>query len=226
MADVAKITLPNGTTKDIKDTTARKQANWNTNNGVKNLLDVTYNTYTNNECSYVKNADGSITLNGKVNGFFLYFSEGSFYNPDGYHTFSFGTKLPEGTVLAYDILNFVDEETGEEWWDTQRNDISSGETTIYEAKFSFLSIEFPYAAVFNNITLYPTYSQSQEAIPYFKIQDTKVTELVSEGANLIPYPINPKTINGITFTPQALSMERLLQMQSTIILNKVEDILI
>lgn len=62
MADVTKITLPNGTTKDIKDATARAQANWNTNNSVKNLLDVTYNTYTNNECSYVKNADGSITL--------------------------------------------------------------------------------------------------------------------------------------------------------------------
>ena len=62
MADISKIKLPDNSVKDIKDSTAREQANWNTNNGVKNLLDVTYDTYTNNECSYVKNADGSITL--------------------------------------------------------------------------------------------------------------------------------------------------------------------
>lgn len=46
MADVTKITLPDGTTKDIKDATARTQANWNTNNGVKNLAP--YNNGTEN----------------------------------------------------------------------------------------------------------------------------------------------------------------------------------
>ena len=44
MADVTKITLPNGTTKDIKDATARAQANWNTNNGVKNLSPISGGT--------------------------------------------------------------------------------------------------------------------------------------------------------------------------------------
>lgn len=62
LGDISKINLPNGNVVSIKDATARAQANWNTNNGVKNLLDVTYDTYTNNECSYAKNADGSITL--------------------------------------------------------------------------------------------------------------------------------------------------------------------
>jgi hypothetical protein len=43
--------------------------------------------------------------------------------------------------------------------------------------------------------------------PYFEgLRDTKVTELVSEGAQLIPFPFlyqEPQTINGVTWTPNA-----------------------
>lgn len=44
LGDISKINLPNGNVVNIKDTTARAQANWNTNNGVKNLSPISGGT--------------------------------------------------------------------------------------------------------------------------------------------------------------------------------------
>lgn len=66
MADISKITPPGSqTTYNLKDATAREQANWNANNGVKNLLRVD-KLYTSNSngVTYTLNSDGSITANG------------------------------------------------------------------------------------------------------------------------------------------------------------------
>lgn len=68
-------------------------------------------------------------------------------------------------------------------------------------------------AVFNNETIYPMLAHTQMSYePYFEgLRDTKVTALVSEGVNLIPFPYKtyyqnntqigvPIEMNGITFT--------------------------
>jgi hypothetical protein len=57
----------------------------------------------------------------------------------------------------------------------------------------------------NNLVYRPMLNYGTTALPYSPyfegLRDTKVTELVSEGANLIPYPYNTYAIeNGITFT--------------------------
>lgn len=87
MADVTKITLPNGTTKDIKDATARKQANWNTNNGVKNFADMSKSNYTtatlhNVTVTYLGNNEFLIdgTADSDTNNFYnIYFPGSSTY---------------------------------------------------------------------------------------------------------------------------------------------------
>lgn len=64
LGDISKIKLPNGNVVNIKDATARAQANWNTNNGVKNFATENNFSYT----GYYKDVpvDGSLTGNVTV----------------------------------------------------------------------------------------------------------------------------------------------------------------
>lgn len=66
MADISKITPPGSqTTYNLKDATAREQANWNTNNGVKNLLKNNAVSTVNNTVTFTVNNDKSIRVQGK-----------------------------------------------------------------------------------------------------------------------------------------------------------------
>ena len=152
------------------------------------------------------NADKSITFNGETSWMQFNLSGEYYSNSIGY-TISFGTELPAGTTLGYETIGWVDEETGEEMWDTYTEDISSGEVTISAGTdFSYCYLNFfadTDSFVFNNLTIYPTLVEGTTALPFFDgLQDTSVSELKSEGANLIPYPFynTTKTSYGITFT--------------------------
>lgn len=153
--------------------------------------------------TWTPNADGSITANGTQTssgsiGLFVNNTNPIFFN--GTYSASLGATLPSGCNLylsATDGLGNVNIISAS----------SSGKATITNRYITNIRFWISSGAVFNNVTFYPMLNEGDTALPYepyFEgLRDTAVTELKSEGANLIKPP-NEKTFteNGVIFTVQ------------------------
>jgi hypothetical protein len=147
------------------------------------------------------NTDKSITLKGTPkHDVRLTLYSGTI--PTELRVLSFGTIIPSGVKLWYSTWNDVLEE-----WETVAYIEISGVTSANIGGLTDPTIALE-ANIEYDFTIYPMLADKEMPYePYFKgLRDTKVTALRSEGANLIPFPYyypEPKTINGVTWTPNA-----------------------
>ena len=162
------------------------------------------NPYTRNGITYTVNADGSIKVKGQTGSSTSLFemwrdgkSEPLNLRRNVYVTASGGTsevavilrkKATDGTES--NINGTANPKTGY---------LAESDTIMYISLYVSANKTV-------DTTIYPMINYGSTALPYetyFEgLRDTKVSELVSEGANLIPFPYESgsQTRNGITFT--------------------------
>lgn len=143
------------------------------------------------------NGDGSITLNGVNDGsaqttYYLFHAEKQpLYLPAG----TYSRNIPNsGATISMSVTD------GKTYF---------GNTfTLEQGKnvSVFLKIAKNDPTVFDNFVVYPMLNRGDTALPYeipFEgLRDTAVSELMSEGANLIPFPYldTDKTVEGVAYT--------------------------
>ena len=163
-----------------------------------NKIPYPFNTYAiENGVTFTANSDGSVTINGKSNGtnnnvFYLHKTQTPITIKAG--TYSNGGDIH---VTLYDNVNskYYSFEKGKSL--VLDKDVTGG---LYIQITSYDTTEY------KNFVVHPMLNEGSTALPYepyFEgLRDTKVTELVSEGANLIPFPYisTSGTYNGVTFT--------------------------
>lgn len=175
----------------------------------KNLLPYPYKetTKTSNGVTWTDNGDGSITATGTVTAY-TYISLATIEAlPNTTYVFS-GMANTENMIMEIDLLDDSDatiQALG------LTNQIASGRMMVKTAdyptvkKFKVLLKRY-YEGKAISGTAYPMCNYGETVLPYepyFEgIRDAKVTELVSEGANLLPYPYTYSNhiVEGITFT--------------------------
>lgn len=149
------------------------------------------------------NDDGSITFDGTLsNDYAFSISLGDIqYDWSSTYTFSLGIDV-DGWLFSY-YEKYSQEDTDE--WEITR-ELENGSVTFNVASSGCYIL--PPAGTYNNFTIYPMLNYGDTALPfepYFEgLRDTKVTSLVSEGANLLPFPYvdSDKTESGVTFKIQ------------------------
>lgn len=172
----------------------------------KNLFAFPYSsaTLTSAGITFTDNGDGSITLNGTNDGqynstFFLSTAEKPInFHAGTYRAAAFGSngeRLSSIEFVAYDGVEWISIHNKPLTIDKNRSfgiyiQIPKGETNVYD-----------------NVTVYPMLNEGTTALPYepyFEgLRSASVSELKSEGANLIPFPyadVANETLNGVTFT--------------------------
>lgn len=149
--------------------------------------------------TFTLNADRSLTLNGVSEVYFdIYFTNAVSFTKG--ISISFGTPLEGLCAAKYDV-------DADGFIIPEHIDIGTGSNVVLGAcdtLYVYLSIF--QGATFNNVTIRPMLADSDVVLPYSDnfegLRDTKVTELRSEGVNLIPFPYvsTSGTKNGVTFT--------------------------
>ena len=166
----------------------------------KNLLKYPFfnSTKTVYGITFTDNGDGTITANGTATGQAQFLIIGGAEKktiPAGTYTMS---GCPNGgSVSGY----FINSSLGQE--------IGSGKTfTVTQETSWWINITILSGTTVNNLVFKPMFNEGDTALPYepyFEgLRDTAVSELVSEGANLIPFPYvdSSKTNHGVAFTVQ------------------------
>lgn len=147
------------------------------------------------EITAVFNYDGTIVLNGSGHGEFHLFGE----DASGVLTFA---NLPDDLSMYYLVLqysHYIEEEEHYDDWEQEINKNMIAYLGGYEISLSV-------SGTFNNFTLYLMHNAGSAPLPYEPfyegLRDTKVTELVSEGAQLIPFPYvtTSQVYKGVNFT--------------------------
>ncbi len=184
----------------------------------KNLLNPADYTFSSAEDSGVTtkiNADGSITLNGTVSeeGYELCFNpeissdiphcSGGTYIENGTYTFSIANlSLEDGGGYREGLLISGDK-------DRINNAINIGTvlpqtfTVADVAGYAFLILYISLEAgrILNNLTIYPQLEAGSVATKYEPHPELIANPKISiHGKNLLPYPYNNTTVNGVTFT--------------------------
>lgn len=156
-----------------------------------NLIPFPYKdtTLTTNGITFTDNGDGTITANGTATNvaFFI---------------ISIQMALPSGTYFISDGCSSL----GETAYVRCGNGIFRRSFTT-DGSAVDIEIRVASGVTLNNVVFKPMLNKGDTALPYepyFEgLRSAPVSELVSEGANLIPYPYADgmsKTMNGITFT--------------------------
>jgi hypothetical protein len=148
------------------------------------------------------NTDGSITVTNTS-------EEDVYYNDNGIDTENVGGKYfalsSECPYIKYIAVRLIYVKQNQETGNFDVNEVSyplntwipEFDRSEYEAVDGRLDITI--AANAGTVTFTPILADTDDLVP--KLLDTNVTELVSEGANLLPRAwTNKQTINGITYT--------------------------
>lgn len=143
----------------------------------------------------VVNSDGSVTVTNPDGGYYEVILEYGISTPPQDKYF---TAIGDLTGISYARMTTY---TADEYdSDVTLNNYFPEDETIRDYELDFSTSNKVGTFTFKPLLV----DHPEDALPVLK--DTEVTELVSEGANLIPYPFlykEPITINGVTWTPNA-----------------------
>lgn len=158
-----------------------------------------YTTRTISGVTFTVNEDRSVTVNGtaSANASFYLISDAKFST--GQYSIS-GIPANKGGSGKFLMTLRVNN-------DNAGVDIGAGALgNVNDSDVVSLFIRVYEGVTVNNATVYPMLNAGSTALPYepyFEgLRDSKVTEITSIGANLLPYPYaeTNKTVNGVTFT--------------------------
>ena len=151
------------------------------------------------------NADGSITVSStSEEEQYISVSVGYTELKDKYFALSSECPYVRDVVLQLSLIS-QNEETGEFTVEDVTCHINNWIPEIDFSKYMSVDADLSFTVVANagTVTFKPILTDTDDLVP--KLLDTKVTELVSEGANLLTpgYVDGTKTENGVTFTENA-----------------------
>lgn len=156
-----------------------------------NVIEAGY-TKTNYGITYTVNADGSIVASGEATdtAVFTVYGGSTFLKLN--ETYTISGCPSDGNTSTYYISGglYVDSE----YVTSGFTDTGTGATTTVTAEHNkfYIQIAIKKGIVCNDLVFKPMLNYGDTALPYEPyyegLRDTKVTEIVSKGANLIPFP--------------------------------------
>ena len=168
LGDISKINLPNGNVVNIKDATVRAQANWNTNNGVKNAATVNSASKTNSGYFFINNLGWVIKANEE------YYIEFDFEKTAGDATVQLTNA--NGNVISTTYVACGSSSSGH----AKRKIAPNVDAYGYNAYFNATG-----TITISNLMIYPAFITDDTFEPY-ALPNTKITpeliELVDSGA--------------------------------------------